>query len=499
MPTAVTLKLHAYRYFDYERELAQRELRAFGARRIVANGTSMTAEFAGTVPVQRLRALTYFQSFELHGGDDSEYQTLQHLLEQSRRTARSGRRQQTRYSVHCWHEYKGRFNPQVVHGILNGFFDRSALVLDPFCGSGTTLVECAHKGITAIGTDLNPFSVFLSRAKIAALRTNPAHLANSARTLLEGRQHAVPCPDRTPEQSRYLAAWFPPETLAELEAWRQTVLTELPPSHRAPFLCLISDLLRDYSLQEPSDLRIRRRYSPFPAESLRSALQRKIDTCLSSATAAAAVLGRISGTQEARLASAEYPQRFRGQKFDGIVTSPPYATALPYIDTQRLSLIWLGLIEPDSIADTEESLIGAREALKGELAELTGQLAVRVNGLPASVTGLIRSIASNHDDHDGFRRRAVPALLYRYFRRMKQCLAAMRDSVRQNGTAVLVVGTNRTTAGGKTILIPTPELLAEVGMSVGWQVREIVPLETYQRYGMHSKNAVQGESLVVLH
>ncbi len=46
--------------------------------------------------------------------------------------------------------------------------------------------------------------------------------------------------------------------------------------------------------------------------------------------------------------------------FDAAITSPPYATALPYIDTQRLSLIWLGFASPKEVKVLENNLIGSR-------------------------------------------------------------------------------------------------------------------------------------------
>ena len=54
------------------------------------------------------------------------------------------------------------------------------------------------------------------------------------------------------------------------------------------------------------------------------------------------------------------------ETYDAAITSPPYAMALPYIDTQRLSLVWLGLVEPGGIAGLEAELIGSRE-LRGKV------------------------------------------------------------------------------------------------------------------------------------
>ena len=65
--------------------------------------------------------------------------------------------------VHRLHPYMGKFIPQLVEIFLRKF--KPELVYDPFCGSGTTLVEASALGIDSIGTDISEFNVLLSRVK----------------------------------------------------------------------------------------------------------------------------------------------------------------------------------------------------------------------------------------------------------------------------------------------------------------------------------------------
>src|SRR3989344_6347602 len=67
--------------------------------------------------------------------------------------------------VHRLHPYMGKFIPQLVEIFLRKF--QPKLVYDPFCGSGTTLVEANVLGIESIGVDISAFNVMLTKAKTA--------------------------------------------------------------------------------------------------------------------------------------------------------------------------------------------------------------------------------------------------------------------------------------------------------------------------------------------
>ena len=71
----------------------------------------------------------------------------------------------TRDLTHCYHDYPARMIPQVARKLLELFGKDAKILFDPYCGSGTSLVEANIRGIDAIGTDLNPLARLIAKTK----------------------------------------------------------------------------------------------------------------------------------------------------------------------------------------------------------------------------------------------------------------------------------------------------------------------------------------------
>lgn len=73
--------------------------------------------------------------------------------------------------THGFYRYPARFSPQLARTLIEAFTNPKDLVLDPFCGGATTLVEAATMGRKSIGIDVNPLAIFLARVKTQPLGT----------------------------------------------------------------------------------------------------------------------------------------------------------------------------------------------------------------------------------------------------------------------------------------------------------------------------------------
>lgn len=489
------LSFHSYKYFPYERELAAREVRTLFHNPDfieLENGLKISGEPDATSASR----LTYFAG--LDSGQEFQ-ETTQARLEHDARNGKN--RQATRYSVHGLHEYKGKFNPQVVRALLNIFdVSKGGKVLDPFCGSGTTLVECAHFGAHGYGTDLNPFAVFVANAKLLALKTRASKLRTVSRLLASNLQakRSAKTSIRADARGEYLRAWFDTEILSQIECVRQCI-EDSAGDVKSIFLVIASNLLREYSQQDPGDLRIRRRKSALPELPFVDAFLASVETALVRLEDTQRILGKTANKGSARLCDvADISLKHNNGKFDTAITSPPYAMALPYIDTQRLSLVWLNLLEPKAIHKVEANLIGSRELRGIQKKEILSQLELNAAQIPNAQASFCVDLQHALTDQDGFRRQAVPTLLYRYFAAMRDSFSSVKRCMKKGAPYALIVGHNHSTLGGVRRDIDTPMHLAALAENVGWKIEELIPMQTYRRYGYNVSNAVAAETLIIL-
>src|SRR5438552_3151136 len=139
-------------------------------------------------------------------------------------------RERTRH-VHRLHPYLGKFIPQLVGYFLSRYFEEGKVVLDPFCGSGTMLVEASERGIDSIGIEISEFNVIISKVKLAeydvpAMEREVVDISRrtaefSAREFPEGKAPGLRREARG--GGGYLETWFAPRSLREMLYFRSLI------------------------------------------------------------------------------------------------------------------------------------------------------------------------------------------------------------------------------------------------------------------------------------
>ncbi len=513
----------------FERRLALQELHALTKQSLLPlDGDLESAKSFGVKGLSDLGALRSSLAYWVSVGDTPEGLTNQIRREATSIVARNGsapaeltnlvrtqvqhslpRSRCLRYATHGIHEYRGKFFPQLVRALMNmAELTSKSLVVDPMCGSGTTLVEACLSERTCFGFDLNPLSIFLSKVKCAALTLSAEQLVEAHQLLEDSlsqpvRQKVHRCERMSEGDRAYLARWFDRQALIELDRVKCAIESLENSIVRNFYLVSLSNILRAVSFQKLDDLRIRRELTEHEQGSAVKAFLAEASRSTKLVAAHLADQGPIPGEKhsvrqaDARRLASIVPDLIG--RADAIVTSPPYATALPYIDTDRLSLIYLGLLSRSGHRILDGEMIGNREISANERERYWQTYASQKDLLPKQTCDLIDLIDGlNRNSDVGFRRLNLAALLSKYFLDMRQTIRQLHVLLKPKGMAFLVVGNNRTVAGGRTVHIETCDHLCEISQSVGFSVEESISMEMLISRDIFRKNAMRSERILKL-
>jgi len=503
----VTLEIKPYLQ-PFERELAMRELKA-----LLNPGDKIHEEFGywlahTSVSDEVLRSkLTYWQRI----GRTSLKLPLQKALELTQNGEEAANQQASlhrarrlRYGPHGLHEYRGKFFPQLVRSLINmSGVPEGSLILDPMSGSGTTACEAVAAGMRTIGADLNPLSTLITSVKAAIPTINPEEFRRQAADRLPSFRFkpADPATIWGADDLRYLHMWLDPVAVDDLAS----VISEIEQVESAiyrDFFCVcLSNIVRSVSWQKPEDLRTRKQIGTYEPGTALSRFLAEAQTQADRIHAYLLVLGnkkrpkaviRHGNALEIESIFPEY-----SCSADLLITSPPYATALPYLDTDRLSLIVMRLLPRKKHVETEREMIGTREITERKRREAWAEYEDRQGELPARVASLIDAIAaSNHADGVGFRRRNLPALLGKYFLSMLDAMRSARKLMKPGALGYYVVGNNSTVVDGKKIEIPTDRFLVDLGAAAGWSPVEQIPMELIASRDIFRENRGSTETIL---
>ena len=518
----------------FERILALEELTAVAAAKPkpVGKGADDSIDFTVSTaqsPGELASRLAYWESVSYKG---EALTTEQSLRESTVNVVRNGidlaelkkrlpfddkevplpNRRCLRYGTHGIHEYRGKFFPQLVRSLINiSGTDPGGIVADPMSGSGTTVVEATLFGCSGLGLDMNPLSTFLGNTKCELLSAQPAKLEASYKKvraqLLEpevrGRRELSYLKTLPEEDRDYLQSWFSGEVLAGLDEIACLIKQVTYTPVRNLMWVSLSNILRSVSWQKDDDLRVRKEVrldvEIDPKKEFLEELARSVRAVLALLyqQGSAQLLPHSIEAGDARRCASAWSQ-WKG-KVDTIITSPPYATALPYLDTDRLSLCYLGLLPRPEHRQRDQLMIGNREVTDRLRREYRARFDADQRLLPKAVRSLVRRIEQLNEGTDaGFRRQNLPALLSKYFFDMREVLEGMHDVLKPGGTAFVVVGNNHTIAGGQRVDIETARLLAETADMLGFKVEPSVSMDMLVSRDIFRRNAMATEEILFL-
>lgn len=240
--------------------------------------------------------------------------------------------------THGIHPYPAKYIPQIPAALLDYLsLPAGSIVLDPFCGSGTTLLEANIRGLDAVGIDSNPIAALISRTKCTPLNEERRRIieevASTAGQYFSGQDNPGEIPDFLNRDH-----WFQKNMLRELGYINYVVHTVEDPVCRDFLSTAFSAIIVKTSNQE-SDTRWRAKKKNLPHGYAIEEFQRKIFLMLRGFDELSAYkLGSTTVyTRDARDLDI-----LPDEGMACVITSPPYMNSYDYYLYHKLRMFWLG-------------------------------------------------------------------------------------------------------------------------------------------------------------
>lgn len=360
-------------------------------------------------------------------------------------------RKDTAYITHGYHRYPAKFIPQIVSRLAEKYTKEGDLIVDPFGGCGTTLVESKIMGRPSVGVDINPVAVLITKAKITPIdpqKIEKAFIALKAKIDACSKDTKV----KAPEHER-IDYWFKPEEKRKL-AFIFTEISKLKEQDiRDFFYCAFSNILKNCSIWLQKSNKPTRDPNKNPSDPI-ATFYKQIKMMM---RGNARFYELAKEKNHLEIPSQVYCTDARtipvkDNSVSLIVTSPPYVTSYEYADLHQLTALWLEYTK--DLSDFRKRFIGTSYHNKKDLV-LNSELAEKIRN------ELLKKDKKTAEE------------VSTYFSEMNQVFAEMKRMLKKAGKTCIVIG--NTSLKGVEIL--NAEVFAEQLQNLGLKIADIIKRE----------------------
>ena len=386
--------------------------------------------------------------------------------------------------THLIHPYPAKLLASIPYYILHTerFCPNGGVVLDPFCGAGTVLLEAILCGKNALGAGANPIARLISEAKTQYVPANDLkkELDRILRKIEKNSNCIIPdFPNKD--------FWFSQHVQEQLSHLLHIIQKLKDKKHKVFFMVCFSNIIKKVSYADPriyvpvrmnpdrftdkpdlyQKLRIKLDslrnidvYEKFRQVSSENIQRMELLRELADSSCTSRVISKDARNLTNRIGSKEL---LEDESVDLVLTSPPYAGAQKYIRSSRLSLNWFGMGNPDSIRNLEKSNIGREDLAQKD--RIISEIGI------GEVDKLIAKIALKDTTR--------ACIVSTYLNEMSVALKEAVRVLKKGGYMVLVVGPNKVSGYD----FDTPKYLRLIAERYGMHT-ELLLIDSIKKYGM---------------
>lgn len=343
-------------------------------------------------------------------------------------------------------------------------------MLDPFCGTGTVMVEAMRNGWDSIGVDINPVAALIAKVKTTIL--SGGKLREDLEFIKDLFSDLGKANIQTPK-FKNLNFWFDEETI-EILAKIKFCVDKTSDKDTADFFKVIfSSIVKDVSRADP------RIYVPvLPKKGYKTTISSPWLLFKNKAEIGIKQMTDFSNLLRKPFPSCKvYCEDVRNFKYgcgdiDLIITSPPYISAQKYVRSVRLQAYWLGY-EAEVQQRIEEETIGTEKTRSAYYSSL------RLTG-HGDLDELLKKIHCKDKERAG--------IMSKYFIDMERALKQLFSILNSDGVLVLIIGTNTVAK----YQVDTNKFLTKICEDVGFSVERIMKDKIVSRGLMTRRNTTAG-------
>ncbi|MFH1823995.1 MAG: DNA methyltransferase [Candidatus Firestonebacteria bacterium] len=360
-------------------------------------------------------------------------------------------RKDTAYLTHGYHRYPAKFIPQIVSRLVEKYTKENEIVVDPFAGCGTTLVESKVMGRHSIGVDINPVAVLITKAKITAI--NPLKLEKQIIDIkykINAYNKNLKIHTSTHERIDY---WFKPEEKKKL-TYIFSIISKLKDQDiRDYFYCGFSNILKNCSIWMQKSNKPTRDLKKTPSDPISIFLKQVKMMSRGNAN----IYNLLKTREFLNIPCKIYCKDARDIPTQDnsvclIVTSPPYVTSYEYADLHQLTALWFDYTK--DLSDFRKRFIGTSYNVK--------------NGVD-----LNSEIAESIKDQLFVKDKSTSEEVSTYFGEMNQVFCEIKRILKKGGKTCIVIGNTNL----KGVEILNAEVFTEQLQNLGFTIYDIIKRE----------------------
>jgi len=360
-------------------------------------------------------------------------------------------RKDTAYITHGYHRYPAKFIPQIVSRLAEKYTNEGDLIVDPFGGCGTTLVESKVMGRPSIAVDINPVATLITKAKATPINPKKIEkeflsLKNKLETYNKNTRAATPNHER-------IDYWFKPEEKIKLAFIFSEISKIKDRDAKDFFFCGFSNILKNCSIWLQKSNKPTRDFKKVPSDPFKF-FYRQIKMMLRGNEQIFNLLAEKSYLKVPSKVVCADARKIptKDNSVDLIITSPPYVTSYEYADLHQLTALWLEYTK--DLGDFRKKFIGTSYNNKKDLF------------LNSTLAEKIRSDLFKKD-------KKTSEEVSTYFSEMNQVFVEMKRILKKGGKTCIVVGNTNL----KGIEILNAEVFTEQLQNLGLKVIDIIKRE----------------------